>query len=84
LGDFGFSQVLDDKDLVVNALKVFNMKGLTVAYVAPEVLLRFNTRSDEQTMKTLNWQAKDFKRADVYSLSLLLYEIMVCNSAWGN
>jgi serine/threonine protein kinase len=45
IGDFGLAQVLDDTHLVVKAYRVFNLKGLTAVYAAPEVLERLKLKT---------------------------------------
>lgn len=76
LGDFGLAQVLDDSHLVVKAYQVYNQKGLTVPYAAPELIWRFRSRN------MTSWRADDFKRSDVYSFSILLYEITCGLAVW--
>jgi serine/threonine protein kinase len=80
LGDFGLAQILDDSHLIVKAYRVFNIKGLTIPYAAPEVLQRF--RSLDPAQINLSWKAGDFQQADVYSYAVLLYEIVNCVYAW--
>lgn len=80
LGDFGLAQVLDDSHLVVKAYHVFNQKGLTITYAAPEVLQRFRAKDMAEAMQ--NWHPDDFKRADSYSFSILMYEILSGQVAW--
>jgi serine/threonine protein kinase len=81
LGDFGLSQVLDDTHLIVKAYQVYNMKGLTVPYAAPELIQRFRKRKLNSEMTS--WKAGDFLRADVYAFSILMQEIFNCAYAWG-
>jgi hypothetical protein len=83
LGDFGLSQVLDDAHLQVKAYRVLNTKGLTVPYAAPEILLCF--RAKNTVAGGLDGgHSLDFKRSDVYSLGILMFEIANGSLAWKN
>jgi serine/threonine protein kinase len=83
LGDFGLSQILDDSHLVVKAMRIFNIKGFTMGYAAPELLKRFKEKYDESNAAAHSkWTAEDFKRVDVFALGILLWEIVNCKNAW--
>ena len=73
LGDFGLTRVLEDTHLVVKSYQLLNLKGLTIPYAAPEVLRSFRAR------EAGGW---NFLKADIYSLGILLFEIINWKPIW--
>lgn len=77
LGDFGIAKVVDDSVLRVKAYHPVNAKGLTIAYAAPEILRKF------RNPVLINTEGGDyFKRSDVFSLAIVVYELLSASLVW--
>jgi serine/threonine protein kinase len=78
LGDFGLAKILDEGRLTVKAYQVHNVKGLTIAYAAPEFIERYRRGKVTRLL-----EKEDYLRADVYSLGIMLFELAVCSVVWS-
>lgn len=76
LGDFGLTKQLDDRHAKVQAFDFPAQTGLTLIYAAPESIYQF--RQYWSTYHPPDY----YRRADIYSLALMLYELSVCRLAW--
>ena len=70
LSDFGISRVIEASALKVYAFALSELKGMSLAYAAPEALVRFRSRGNE--VRPDVWKA-----GDIYALSVTLYEMLL-------
>jgi serine/threonine protein kinase len=66
LTDFGISKVLTEEYLASKAFQIRNLRGLTIAYAAPDALKRFR-------QKNVFGTPREEKAADTYSLACVFY-----------
>ena len=71
LTDFGISQVFDKKMLLVKAYKPVMINGASVAYAAPEAILKLKRKEYVPSAS--------MPKIDVYSYAMVLFEL-VCRS----
>lgn len=71
--DFGVSQIVSTKTLVVNHFKVSLKRGFSYAYAAPEIF----------RYKNVPFMSIPDKKHDIYSLSILMIEMMTRSSPWS-
>lgn len=76
LTDFGISRVVEAKVLTVNEFKTSNMKALTWAYAAPEVMAAYRQR----TLISYPWVVKS---GDIYSLGSMKYVMLTKKEPWN-
>ncbi|KAI3656330.1 hypothetical protein MP638_001374 [Amoeboaphelidium occidentale] len=76
LTDFGITQILSDSIIDTKAFIVFNVRGLSVRYAAPETFKRFR-------MKVGFSKTQDLKAGDVYSVAVTLFEMLARKSPWN-
>lgn len=69
LTDFGISQIFSQNSQLVGAFRVTNLRGLSLTYASPEVIQRF--RKQETNLNFF-----DASKADMYSLSILIQDIL--------
>ncbi|KAI3655810.1 hypothetical protein MP638_005892, partial [Amoeboaphelidium occidentale] len=74
LTDFGISHILSNKVLLVKEFRVINLKGISVLYAAPEAFGRMRG--------AISSSSEDFKAGDVFSFSLLLFEVLTDYIPW--
>lgn len=75
--DFGISLLVDESETAkVSGFSLSTLKGASVMYAAPEVLLRIKKRIPDE--KTPNI----FFRGDSYGLSLTIYQMLIRSSPW--
>lgn len=74
--DFGFARPKERKGAKLTKQDLFNPKGMSCRYTAPEVFSRFRA----QTQPTIE---DDFK-ADVYSFATVVWELLTSKIPWGN
>jgi serine/threonine protein kinase len=70
LTDFGISNVVDERVLKVKAFEVKHRRGLTVAYAAPEAIVRFRDKNRIQPSPQVA------KAGDVYSFAILIHTLV--------
>jgi serine/threonine protein kinase len=75
LTDLGIARILDESFIGVEAFEVANANGLSTSYASPESFTRFKTKFHEASPVV-------YKLGDVYSLSIILLEMMVRGDAW--
>ncbi len=75
LTDFGISQILTQKTLLVDAFHVTNVQGISLNYAAPEAFQRFRMRRNEQL------EAFTIFTSDVYSFGVILLEVVCRRTA---
>jgi serine/threonine-protein kinase len=66
LSDFGISRVVEEKVLTVSAFETIELRGLTYAYAAPEVLVKFKTMIELSS-------GSQVKQRDIYAFALINY-----------
>jgi serine/threonine protein kinase len=77
LADFGIARVLDQNSVQVAAFELANANGVSISYAAPETLTRFRNYQTERNFAV--WKA-----GDLYSLAIILLEMMVRGDAWDH
>jgi serine/threonine protein kinase len=75
LTDFGISKILTQEYLASEAFQIRNVRGLTVSYSAPDVLLRFR-----QKKAVIDAAAE--KSGDVYSLGMIMLFTLTQKEPW--
>ena len=75
LTDFGISTVLDPDSLKVAAFETAVVRGASLNYAAPEVLMRFHDGSLKPDAETL-------KRGDAYALAITTLEMLTRGKIW--
>jgi serine/threonine protein kinase len=73
LTDFGITQVLSDKILASAIFQVVNLRGISVPYASPEAFINFRSKS---------YANINFKKYDIYSLSMIMFEVMAKRTPW--
>lgn len=71
ISDFGISNVVDNRVLTVRAFEVRNLRGLTIAYAAPEVIRRFRAKDRSLVAPRVA------KAGDVYSFAIVLHAMVL-------
>ncbi|KAI3653284.1 hypothetical protein MP228_001231 [Amoeboaphelidium protococcarum] len=76
ISDFGVTQIVSNKAMLVQAFHVSKLEGASLKYAAPELLhkLQGELNADELSELKLSW--------DVYALAILGYEMITCSPAW--
>lgn len=74
LTDFGISQIYSTKATLVHSFEVVNMRGVSIAYAAPEAVIRFRNRQDANKWTVM--------AGDVYSLGMIVFAILKSGDAW--
>jgi serine/threonine protein kinase len=74
LTDFGISKILTEEYLASEAFEIRNIRGLTVAFAAPDVMKRFS----HKTTGTPNEE----KAGDIYSFGVILFFILTLVKPW--
>ena len=75
LTDFGISRVLNPAEMQVKAFPISPIRGASMAYASPEIF-----RSKTKRVAVNNGEA--LKRADVYSMSVLICEMLKRKVPW--
>jgi serine/threonine-protein kinase len=75
LTDFGITQILSESIVDAKAFNVFNIRGVSVRYAAPEAFLRFRR-------KTENSAAVEIMAGDLYSIAAIFYEMITNKAPW--
>lgn len=73
LTDFGITQVLSENIVATKAFNVINLRGLSIAYAAPEAFKNFRTK---------NYYQVDFKKYDIYSFACVMFEVLLREGPW--
>lgn len=73
--DFGIARVLDQSRVGVDGFQVSELRGASIAYSSPDVLIRLKNSLNEKNPSV--WKA-----GDVYSLAVSLCELMKRRSPW--
>jgi serine/threonine protein kinase len=68
LTDFGIAQVVSTRILATNSFRLANLRGLSVRYASPEAFIRFRHRVEDT--------AEVVKAGDIYSYSMILFELL--------
>ena len=74
LTDFGIAQMYTENANLVQAFKVVNVRGASVAYAAPEVVTRYRVRRD--ATKELAFAG------DVYSFGMIVFTMLNTDEGW--
>lgn len=74
IADFGISRVLSGNP--VNAFELSDLNGASIAYASPDMIYRLRKRK-ENSDAPVNWKA-----ADVYSISIVVCEMIKRQIAW--
>jgi serine/threonine protein kinase len=77
LTDFGISKILTTEYLASKAFQISNVRGLTKAYAAPEVIKRYRR-------KDLSTNAELEKMADIYSFGVVIFYVLHLKKPWGS
>jgi serine/threonine-protein kinase len=72
--DFGITQIVSDKNLLVKAFNVVNIRGASINYAPPEALLRVRKRQEIS--------GTDLLKCDVYAIGVIMYEMMTRSNPW--
>eukprot|EP00158_Paraphelidium_tribonemae_P004884 Partr_v1_DN27031_c1_g1_i7_m28707 putative protein kinase kinase kinase len=73
ISDFGITNVVAGHSLLVSQFTVVNLVGLSMAYAAPECIRVF--RKISRSAVNFSW--------DVYSLGIVIFELLEMKLAWG-
>ena len=74
LADFGISQLLDGKENVASGFELRNVRGLSFTYASPGCIHRFLLREEGYP--------DELKSDDVYSMAVILYEMLTNRYPW--
>ena len=77
LSDFGISRILDGQGSSVAGFQAHNLNGASISYASPEAILRFRRGGDMDVS-----HPQVIKAGDVYSLAVVLYEMMSRREPW--
>ena len=81
LSDFGISRILDggqgSSSIAVAGFKAHNLNGVSMKYASPESILRFRKVGDASVNLS-----QVIKAGDVYSLAVVLYEMLTQMKPW--
>jgi serine/threonine protein kinase len=77
LSDFGISRVVTSTVLLVEAFKLANNDGMSVAYASPEALKRLYQEEEQASVNV-----EELKANDVYSYSMVTYELITQQCPW--
>ena len=75
ISDFGISRILSSEALKVKAFEVADLRGASLAYAAPETIVRLRQYTQETDPRI--WMA-----ADIYSLGISINEMITRTYAW--
>jgi serine/threonine protein kinase len=76
LTDFGITQVLKGSEIRVQGLNIYNRRGLSTAYAAPEVITRFRDK------KTSESRFRIISAGDIYAFSTVVHESFSKSAPW--
>ncbi|KAI3655805.1 hypothetical protein MP638_004117 [Amoeboaphelidium occidentale] len=76
LTDFGITQILSESIVDAKVFKVFNIRGVSVRYAAPEAFLRFRKKIE-------NTAAIEIMAGDLYSIAAIAYEMITKKAPWS-
>jgi hypothetical protein len=76
LTDFGITQILSESIVDAKVFKVFNIRGVSVRYAAPEAFLRFRKKIE-------NTAAVEIMAGDLYSIAAIIYEMITEKAPWS-
>ena len=74
ISDFGLTRVLDKSQLAVKAYQVSELKGVSIAFAAPEVLFAFRNK--------VNNEPEVMKAGDVFAVAIVVFEMMKRHRVW--
>ena len=77
LSDFGISRILDGQGSSVAGFKTHNLNGASISYASPEAIVRFRNGGDVDV-----GQPQVIKAGDVYSLAVVLCEMVLQKKPW--
>jgi hypothetical protein len=75
LTDFGISKILTKEYLASEILQIRNIRGLTIAYAAPDAMQRFRKRQAGTPIEE--------KAGDVYSFGILISFLLLKGNPWS-
>ena len=74
IADFGITEVIDETKLKVKAFKVSPVRGASLPYTSPEVLLEFMTGVFKKT---------HLAARDTYAIASMMCEMLTRRSLWS-
>ena len=77
LTDFGIGYILEGKPQLVAGFEKNNLNGATIQYSAPEVITRFRQKKSGSAADVI-------KAGDVYSVGVLLCEMICLKHPWAS
>jgi serine/threonine protein kinase len=76
LTDFGISKILTAEYLASEAFQIRNLRGLTIPFASPDILIRFRSKNAVSS-------PIEEKAGDIYSFGALIYNVMVQRQPWS-
>ena len=83
LSDFGITQIVTTKSLLVSAFQVSKLQGASILYSAPELLKRYQAAMFQQPIPADELQSNERLKVDVYAVAILGFEMLSRKNAWG-
>ncbi|KAI3643051.1 hypothetical protein MP228_012606 [Amoeboaphelidium protococcarum] len=80
ISDFGITQIVSNKALLVSAFHVSKLQGASVNYAAPELLRKLTNQSNQLDEDA---SAQNKLKLDVYAVSIMGYEMVTRTPAWA-
>ncbi|KAI3653296.1 hypothetical protein MP228_001243 [Amoeboaphelidium protococcarum] len=80
ISDFGITQIVSNKALLVSAFHVSKLQGASVNYAAPELLKKLTNQSNQLDEEA---SAQNKLKLDVYAVSIMGYEMVTRTPAWA-
>ena len=77
--DFGISRILDGQGSSVAGFKAHNLNGASISYASPEAIVRFRSGGEMDV-----GQPQVIKAGDVYSLAVVLCEMLLQKKPWSH
>lgn len=84
LTDFGLARILTPEQLKVHHFRAVNVRGASLSYAAPEILLIIYRKNTDGTRVEDRRIAEEVTAGDIYAIGCILYEMITRHFMWND